>query len=484
MSKKIKDLAAVIGSRLCLQVSALVIVPIAARTMEPREFGAWSLILVFTGFIGLFVDSGFGSYVIREQCYTSDVRATMFWLSLSLGGGLSIVAALLSPLIAILLGIEDWLPAILIVVGSLVPQNLATVALAELRKTLRFGCLFWVDLSCSSLTTVVAGLLFVGGWGLYSYAITFAVVALIRCLWSYGVVGFPKGSFDRDIAKAAFKYTWGLVGFNAVNYWARRFDNVLIGRVWGPAELGPYSIAYRLMMLPISEINRTLLGLIFPYLVPNQHRPEKVRSDLTFALKMIGALVTPAMTILWIARRPLVEIYLGPGWDAVADLLGVFALLGLLQSLVNPVGIAYKVSGNTALFFRMGMLNTCVSIMAMLIGVKFGVYGLAVACGIVSTIMTYPNVEVAFRCVGGGFKEWWRAIGAWWIVPLSSALTCRALPITDFSAITYIIACAGVVVLASMAVLFAFYRPVVRRIAHELKSLRRRKIPAPKGEFA
>ena len=49
-----------------------------------------------------------------------------------------------------------------------------------------------------------------------------------------------------------------LTGSSLINFAARNIDNVLIGRYWGPTQLGLYSRAYQLLLLPLEQINAPL----------------------------------------------------------------------------------------------------------------------------------------------------------------------------------------------------------------------------------
>src|SRR4029453_14358411 len=70
--------------------------------------------------------------------------------------------------------------------------------------------------------------------------------------------GFPaRGTGVRSM----LSYGGGLTGFNVMNYFARNLDNALIGKFWGAAQLGIYSRAYQMLLMPMQQINAPLAAV-------------------------------------------------------------------------------------------------------------------------------------------------------------------------------------------------------------------------------
>ena len=68
-----------------------------------------------------------------------------------------------------------------------------------------------------------------------------------------------------------------LTGFGVVNYFARNLDNLLIGRFWGPAQLGLYARAYQLLLLPIDQMITPITAVAVPALSRLKDSPERYR---------------------------------------------------------------------------------------------------------------------------------------------------------------------------------------------------------------
>lgn len=473
MSKKLKDVGAVVASRLSMQLVGLIVTPLAARVMTKEELGAWALILILTGFGATLADAGLPAYVVRERDWTPVRRASVLWLSLAVGAAITALLLLLAGPLCAMMGISDSKPALLIATVSLIPSVAGSVLHAELRKQLKFNSMLVVDISSSLLLLIVVGFGLSYGYGIYSYACATLVTAFVQ--FALGIK--LTGSFGTKISWSALKdvtnYSAGLVGFNAINYWARRLDQILVNRFVGVAAVAQYSVAYRLMMLPITQINSIFQLVLMPYLAPHQNDQLTMRRMLGTALQMIGLIITPPMTFLWLARSPVIKIYLGPGWDPAAELLGIFALIGILQAFINPLGIIYQVSGQTRRFFVIGVLNTAVVAASFVVGIAWGIRGVAVAYLWANIIMLYPLVTAAYRIMGAGFGEWFKFVWPFGLIPPISLLLKMLLASTLIQDIE-LMSSAIAVTMTSLLIYATMLRPTLKNIWSEFAPVVRR----------
>ena len=116
-----------------------------------------------------------------------------------------------------------------------------------------------------------------------------------------------------------------------LNFANRNLDNVLIGRFVSDAALGFYTQAYRLLLLPIQQINAPISGVVVPALSRLQDQPERY---VRYYYRAIGAIVLAGMPItgfLVVDARPVIQLVLGPTWLPTVPIfqaLGVAAFLG------------------------------------------------------------------------------------------------------------------------------------------------------------
>ena len=80
-----------------LQVLALVIF---ARLLSPDDFGLFAILMIFVGFLLLFIDMGTGAALIQMDNPSQELLSSVFYFNLLVGGILSLILMLSSQPIA------------------------------------------------------------------------------------------------------------------------------------------------------------------------------------------------------------------------------------------------------------------------------------------------------------------------------------------------------------------------------------------------
>ena len=178
-------------------------------------------------------------------------------------------------------------------------------------------------------------------------------------------------------------------------------DNLLIGRFLGPAALGAYAVAYNVMLTPMSQISLPLQEVLFPAFS---------RICRTSARSCAGRGCAP--TASWArsrspacsgwspSRRSSSPSCSGPKWDSAVPVLQVLAWVGLLQSLQGLNGTILRAVDRTRTLFRYSLVVLVASTIAFVIGLPFGVVGVAVAYAISSTFVEPYYTWLTGRAVG------------------------------------------------------------------------------------
>ena len=74
--------------------------------------------------------------------------------------------------------------------------------------------------------------------------------------------------------KSSLHFGANVTGFNVANFFARNLDNVLIGHTWGDRPLGLYDRAYKLLLMPLQQINNPMSKVMLPVLAQLAPRPR------------------------------------------------------------------------------------------------------------------------------------------------------------------------------------------------------------------
>ncbi|HMR05716.1 MAG TPA: oligosaccharide flippase family protein, partial [Polyangiaceae bacterium] len=179
-------------------------------------------------------------------------------------------------------------------------------------------------------------------------------------------------------------------------------DDLLIGRSLGAAPLGLYTRAYSTVMMPVHEVGGVLGRVMFPTLSKLQRDlPEMKR----LYLRVVGAtalLTFPAMALLFVIAEPLTLVLFGDQWLGIVSVLRIYAVVGAFQSVAGTVSWIYKACGRTDLMFRWGIVSSIVTVIAIVVGMRFGsIEAIAIAYGVALVfVLSYPHFAIPGRLIG------------------------------------------------------------------------------------
>lgn len=393
--------------RLVLQLSALVVL---TRLVGPESYGLIGMAVTITVLLDLLKDLGTGAAIVqREEC-GEPLLSSVFWLNLGVGAGCAAAIVLGAPLVAAFFEEPAVTPVLSTLGVGFLLSPLGIVHMALLQRAGAFRALALVETGAAAAGAAVGIGLAVAGAGVWSLVgqslvaggVT-AALAWLASPWR------PTRRWSRAALGVVREFGAGLVGFNLVNYLIRNADYLLIGRALGPVSLGHYGLAYRIMTLPQQFMVQVVGRVMYPVLA-------RLTDDETFRrayLKMsalIAFVATPIFVGLFALRAPLVRGFFGEAWLAAIPVLGLLAPVGLLQSLSGTTGLIYQARARTDWLFRWGLGAGAVTVIAFVIGLRWGIIGVAAAYAVVSIGLLYPVFAIPFRLIGLPLGRFARAL--------------------------------------------------------------------------
>jgi len=385
---------------------------IMARLLTPYDYGLIGMVAFVTAFLSTYKDLGLSAATIQRAEITFDQISTLFWINLALSVLISSITIALAPIVAWFYG-EPKLTAITAITGlGFLISGLTVQHDALLQRQMRYAALSAISL-ISLITGYVVGIYMASKgfsyWALVgsqlAVASTSTLLTLLACRW---VPGLPKRNTG---ARSMVHFGANLTGFATINFFSRNLDNLLIGRVWGAQQLGIYSRAYQLMMLPISQINAPLASVAVPSLSRLMGNDGDYRRAYLRMVEKMAIITMPGVALLIITADWVVAIVLGPKWSEVAPLLVILGFAGLNQAISNTTGLLFVTQGRTNEMFKLSMIGGPITMASIIAGLPWGAKGVAISYVTVHLIMT--NVTYWFVGRKGPVKtiDFYRIIG-------------------------------------------------------------------------
>ncbi len=384
-------------ARLLMQI---LISAILARLLTPSDFGLIAMIVVFSSFVAIFSDFGLSSAIVQRKEISDAALSSIFWIGVGLGALLTIALAMSAPLIAAFYSEPRLTPLVVFISTTFFIASFGYVPNALLTKNMNFKAIAIIGICTLGIAGPISIFLAFSGYGVWSLAwntvLSTAIIVVFSWIYSRWV---PHFSFELRQVKGLLGFGMNLTGSSFVGYIQRNLDNLLIGRFLGPTPLGFYNLAYNLLLFPVINVSDVVGRVMFPALSVIQHDKQKVREAYVDANRYIAAVSFPMMTWLLVTAPELIRVVFGPKWVSAVPLVQILALAAMEQSIGTNVGWIFLSQGRTDVLFKLSIFMTVVVAISFVVGLRWGVEGVAIAYTIATYLLAYPVFAVAFRLV-------------------------------------------------------------------------------------
>lgn len=383
------------------RIMALLVNILLARLLAPADFGLVAMAAVVLGFIDIFKDLGTGAALIQRKQVSEELLSSIFWFNVGFGLSATALTIACAPLVAafykeprvtaVLIGmsVSFLLSALTIVHSCLLQRQMAFVTLAKIE----------VAASLVSYTVAIcAALAGQGVWSLVYQVVTNSAVFLVL-IW-FASSWRPRWMFVWTEVRAVMNYSLNLAGYNVFYYFAQNVDNFLIGRYLGSEALGYYDLAYRLMTFPMQAISAVFGKVMLPFYARAQEDLPRFRHAFLRSAEAIAFVTFPLMLGLLAVREPFVLSLFGPQWTPVITLLALFAPLAAMRSILTTTGSIFLAMGRADLQLRWGVFSNLFVIVGLVIGLQWGIFGVAAGFTIATLLLTYHYFAIPLRLIG------------------------------------------------------------------------------------
>lgn len=379
----------------CIQVVGMAVL---ARLLLPADFGVFGKTVALTGFITVLSSGGLSLATVQRAEITHEQVSTLFWLNLALGLAIGAALAALGPAMAWFYRDPRVLWLVVALAGSVVVDSLAIQHTALMQRQMRFGTIGSLNVTARIVGFVAAiwsAWMGAGYWALaiqvYGTGVTRLALTVWSCRWLPSLPRRKSGV--RPMVALGANQT----GFSILNFANRNMDNILIGRYVSDIALGFYSQAYRLLLLPVQQINTPISSVVMPALSRLQDQPERFARFYYRALGTITFLGMPVVGFLLVDARAIIEIVLGPKWLPVVPIFQALGIAAFFGTFNVAGGWVYSSLGRTDRQLRQQLVVSPVTILAFFAGLPWGALGVALSYSVTRALISWPTLAYCYR---------------------------------------------------------------------------------------
>ncbi|MES9665971.1 MOP flippase family protein [Bacillus nitratireducens] len=390
-----------------LQIIQLVIV---SRILPPESLGLMTTIMVVVGFAQLYSDMGITNAIIYKESLTGKQLSSLYWFNLMLGLLLTIFIIGITPVIADFYH-EPKLKTLLYLIAVIFLINpIGQQSMVLHQKELKFNILAKIEILAAISGFILTIALAYGGYDVYSLVVGQIFIGFVKMCGYVFIsknVSRPMMYFKFSEVKSFISFGLYQLGERTVHYINSNLDYIIIGSLLGSKALGYYTIAFNLIILPISKINPIVTRVAFPVFSKIQNNIPLLKSSYFKVIRVLSFINFPYFFGLFISAPILVPVVFGEKWMPSVVLIQILAFVGMTRAIVNPIGALVMARGRVDLGFKWHFLMLFSQVPLIVIGAYLGgITGVAIGYSCHQVIYVITNYSFVIRTlVGSCLKE-------------------------------------------------------------------------------
>ena len=357
---------------------------IIARLVAPSAYGVIVMVQVFVSFAQLFIDSGLKNALIQKKDRTDIDFYTMFIFNLGVALFFYAVLFIVAPYIADFYN-QPVLADLTRVIGlSMVLSSLSITQLARLQILLDFK----TQAKARVLSVIISGIIGIGcayhGMEVWALAIQGVVGAFVTSvLLMYFSRWMPRWRFSYQSFKHLAIFGSKLLFGNILTMFYIQITNLIIGKVYTPAQLAYYNRGFALSQLPSTSIVGVISQTVFPIYCELQSDKRNLLVAYNKYTRLSCLIIFPVLSIVGVFAFPLTIVLLTERWVGMAEYLSIFCLVFSFYPIFTNGGQIVMAVGQAGLLAKAVVVKRIIAfsllVVTLPISVKLVAWGLVLS---------------------------------------------------------------------------------------------------------
>lgn len=404
-------------STITLAVIGIVKISVLARLLDASDFGLMALIMFVIGFMDLFNDMGISTAILHRSIISKVEYASLYWLNVLFSIFLYLVCLGLTPLMANFYEQPELFSLIPLISLNLIITAIGRQFKVIEQKHLLFKQISLIDITSGVLSLIVAIVLAVNGFGVFSLIYSLLFQSLISNIF-YLIIGMNKHGllfrFCFSDTKPFLKIGVYQVGGQVINYFNSNIDIILIGKFFSRDILGGYSLAKQLVMRPTQILNPILTKVASPVLALFQEDLSLLKVNYLKLINILSTISIPTYLAIIVFAPFLVNVLYGHDFQHIVILVRILSVYMMFRSLWSPISSLVVATGKTDLEFKWSLVALMVFPLFIVFGSRYGIVEVTISIVLSMVILFVPSWKyLIFKMTGASLKEYIYSIIKW-----------------------------------------------------------------------
>lgn len=372
----------------------IIINSILARILSPDDYGIVAIITVFITFFAMLSDMGIGPAIIQYKDLKREEISDIFIFTFFSGIIVALAFIIFSYPLSKFYNNKVYIYLGYILSISILFNVLNIVPNALLLKKKEFKSLGIRTVVINIIVGLITIILGLNNFKYYALAINSVLVSILTFVSNtYHVKLSIYIKFNLESLRKIREFSSYQLGFNFVNYFSRNLDNLLIGKVLGQSALGYYDKSYRLMLYPVQNMTSIITPILHPILSEYQNERQIIYEQYFKIVKILSLIGIFAGTFCYFSSKEIVLIMFGEKWLNSVSSFKILSISIWPQMINGIAGSIFQATGEVKRLFKTGIINTVITVVAIILGVYFNTIEYVAIAVVVSFML---NLLIAF----------------------------------------------------------------------------------------
>ena len=371
------------------QVVGFIVSIVLARLMAPEAFGVVAIMGIFTTFLYVFVDSGFGNALIQKKDADNVDFSSVFYFNVVMCCVLYTLLFLVAPYIAVFYDNDQLTSLIRVASLTLIISGLRNVQQAYVSKNMLFKK-FFIASSIALCVSAFLGVFFAyKGFGAWSIVIQQLSNTAICTLLLWFIVRWrPSFVFSLKRLGILFSYGGKLLAASLLDTLTSEIRSLLIGKVYTPADLAFYDRGKMFPYALISGMNMSLNSVIFPVLSHSQDNASDIKLIIRRTISLSLFFIIPIMVWLSVSAESIVLVLLTEKWLPCVIFLQILCLDSMFWPVISTLDNSIKSIGRSDIYLKIVFIEKVITICLLVISVYIDITMVAIS-SVVATFFRF-----------------------------------------------------------------------------------------------
>ena len=411
MAKSLKDktFKGIVWSsvdRFTTQGIAFIFNILIARILLPSDYGVVAMLGIFLAISQAFIDSGFGTALIRKPDRTETDFCTVFYFYIAVSLIFYIILWVAAPYIALFYDIPLLKSVTRVVSLRLVFSSLSGVHNAKLAIDINFKTRAKISIAVTLLTGVIGLWMAYSGYGVWALVMQAVISSLLTSilLWIY-VRWMPGLTFSWKSFREMFSFGSKILASGLLDTIYNNVYTLVIGKFFSATSLGVYSKADGFAQFPSSNITGVLQGVTFPVLSSIQNDEDRLASAYKNLLCLSAFIIFPLMVGLAAVADPFIRLVLTDKWEGSIYLMQIICF-ALMWYPIHAINLnLLQVKGRSDLFLKLEIIKKIQGVIILCVTIPLGLVAMCYGRIVASLLSLVYNTYYTRKLIDYGFGK-------------------------------------------------------------------------------